>query len=96
MNPEERDGHRIVVMFVVEERGEWLVWGTARVEDDELYLDTPEVDISVPLPGGLDRARHTGDLDWVEGAEFLTAVYVGVRPDHVSPEFITRTGLRFD
>lgn len=84
-----------MVMFVVEDRGEWLVRGTARVLDDELFLETDEAESLVPLPGGAERLRDASTLSFADGAEFVTAVNVAKLPDNASTD-ARRTGLRFD
>ncbi len=96
VDPSSVSGRPLLVMFVVEDSGEWLVRGTARVMDGELWFDTPEADTLVPLPGGLDRLRPAGALSFADGAEFVTAVYVPKRPHGVADDAVYRTGLRFD
>lgn len=93
---EDADGRRLLVMFCVEDRGDWLVWGTARAVDGELFLDTDEASTLVPLPGGIERLRSASNLDFAEDAELVTAIHVGRRPDHVPEDIVTKTGLRFD
>ena len=90
------DGRSLVVLFVVEGRGEWLVWGTGVVKDGQLSLSTDEADTLVPLPGATQRLRRADDLSFADGAEYVTAVHVGTRPGDVRADDIVSTGLRFE